>query len=325
MKVKYQMLQEIREQPDVIAQMVKNHIDRETGGVEFREMADKEALLKGCKRYIFLGNGSSSHAALFGNYVFEEITGLPAEYELADEFISRKKIVEENTGVVVLSQSGETGDILEAVKQVKKNKAVVIGITNTAGSSLAKAADLAIVTPAGKELAVAATKSFSAQLAMLVLLALHIDRVNHTESALNHELIGELEHLPDKIMKILDHEKAIEELAGHLYREDKFIILGRHYQYPIAREGAQKLKETTYIETEALESEEFRHGPIAVIDRNFPVLLLATHDHNKEYTANIKVAEEIVNARGRVYPISDKAVDVPGVKPTLVVPPPMKL
>ncbi len=302
------MIKEIYEQPDVLKALVERYVSG--NHIIFDELGIFKERVKNIKRFTFWGMGSSYNAALLGNYLFEGVVGLPCECEVADEVLSRNAIIEEGTAVVVLSQSGETGDIIKAIKLAQSSKALTIAITNNQDSTLASLADITLLTRAGKEKAVAATKTFTSQLLILILLAVYLDhsKINNGRSDI---IIPELKMLNEKISAVLALEPRIAKLAKEFKNTRQMVILGRNVSYPIALETAQKIKETCYIQAEGQPTEEFRHGPIAILDKKIPVIMLMPTD--KAYDDNLLVLEEIIATKAPVTVITTKGNNtIPG-------------
>lgn len=319
---KFKMIEEIYEQPGVLKALVDRYI--EDNRIVFNEFKIFKERIKKIKRFTFWGLGSSYNAALFGNYLFEEIVGLPCECEVADEVLSRQAVIEENTAVVIISQSGETGDIIEAIKLAQSSKALTIAITNNENSILASLADITLLTRAGKEQAVAATKTFTSQLLILILLAIYLDslKVNNGRSDI---IIPELMTFNEKVSAIFACESRIAKLAKEFKKTKQMVILGRNVSYPIALEAAQKIKETCYILSEGEASEEFRHGPIAILDKNIPVIMLMPLD--KTHDDNLLVLEEIIATGAPVTVVTTEGNnELPKrVNNIITIPPSMKI
>ena len=292
------MIKEIFEQPEVIKNVIKEYIDLKKSTVRFAEFTAQLKKTRKIKRIIFLGCGTSYHAALAGNYLFEELAGLNCEVELADEFKSRKAVVEKDTAIIALSQSGETADTIKAVHLAKEQGAYIISITNEADSTLERMADVVICTKAGKELAVAATKTFTSQLVILVLIAVFIGRFNKISLAVGKNIIKEIKQLPKKMKKVLQLDNNIKLIADKYKEAENFIVLGEKYNYPIALEGALKLKETAYLHAEGLATEEFEHGPIAIIDKDFLSVFIAPTD--SVFEKNTRVMQKVKRAGSKV-------------------------
>jgi glutamine---fructose-6-phosphate transaminase (isomerizing) len=261
-KNSYKMIKEIKEQPQIVKKIISKHIKGDK--IVFNEFKGAINDLSEIKRFIFLGCGTSYHAALYGNLVFEEITKLNCEFEFADEFNRRHPVIEFNTAVIILSQSGETAEAIKAAKIVKQKKAFLISITNNKKSKLAKLSNVHIDIEAGKEIAVPATKTFTSQLLILILLSLLI-RQGRTKNDIS--LINQIKKLPALLKDVIAKEKMVKKLAEKLEGEKDIIILGSKYNYPIALEGALKFKEAANIFAEGMTTEEYEHGPKALSDK----------------------------------------------------------
>lgn len=261
-KTNYKMIKEIKEQPQVAKKIITKHISGSK--IVFGEFKNATNDLAGIKRFVFLGCGTSYHAALFGNLAFEEITRLNCEAEFADEFNKRHPVIEKNTAVIILSQSGETKEAIKATKLAKAKKALIISVTNNKNSKLGKLADVNLDLCAGKEVAVPATKTFTNQLLILVLLAMFIRQIKGRQPV---KLVNDIKKLPKLIKTVLSQEKVGKELASQFKDQKEIIILGEKYNFPIALEGALKLKEAANIFTEGIAIEEFEHGPKALSDK----------------------------------------------------------
>src|SRR3989339_319115 len=272
------MLQEILEQERVIRDIVKKYVDFNSGITYFEEFKHKLRELRKVDRVTFLGCGTSYHAAIYGNYIFEEFVDLPCEVEFADEFLRRKTVIETETMFIFFSQSGETTDIISAAKKAKESKCLIVGITNNINSTLAHLADVAINTLAGKEDALAATKTFSSQLIILALLAVYIGGLNRKPPTISKRAIEEIKVLPEKIKNIFSLQENIKKIAEKYKYIEQLAVLGEKYHFPIALEGGLKIKETSYTHAEGFSAHEFLHGPKALIEKNFPVIFFAPND-----------------------------------------------
>jgi glucosamine--fructose-6-phosphate aminotransferase (isomerizing) len=263
------------------------------------EHADK---LKDIKRLILIGCGTSWHAGLVGEYLFEDFARLPVEVEYASEFRYRNPVLYSDDLVVAISQSGETADTLAAMDLSKRKSATVFGVCNVVGSSIPRLSDAGAYTHAGPEIGVASTKAFTAQVTVLTLLALGIAKLRGTMSiqAIS-DVMQELEQIPAKIEKALKLNDKIVELSK-LYKDSRnFLYLGRGYNFPVALEGALKLKEISYIHAEGYPAAEMKHGPIALIDAEMPVVVIATNsEHYEKVVSNI---QEVKARKGRVIAV----------------------
>jgi len=302
-KYPHKMIREIYEQPEIIRNILNKYINIKNGEVEFEEFK-RIKTIQNINRITLIGCGSSYYSAIFGNYIFEELTRLPCEFELADEFNSRKTVIEYRTAVIAISQSGETGDIINAVIQAKKKGALIIGITNKADSRLARKSDVALCTAAGKEVAMAATKTFTSALVLLALLAIFIGRRHKMSASSSKFVVQELRLLPDKINKVLKTENEIKILASKYSKIKNLVVLGKKYNYPIALEGAHKLKEVTYVQAEGYVSEEFMHGPNAIIQKGFLVIFIAPKD--SVYDDNIKIIKELKKEGANILAVTSR-------------------
>lgn len=298
----YDMLKEIFFQPEVTRKIIKKYINSEKGIVEFKEQAEKLKKIEKISKIILLGCGTSFHAAMVGNYMIEELVGLDCEAELADEFKNRKAVIKKNTAIIVLSQSGETADTIEAVRQAKIKNAFIISITNNVESVLAQMSDVTVSSEAGEELAVAATKTFISQLVILAMLTIFVGRYGKMSLAASKNIIKEIGQLPKKVEKILQSSEDIKTIAEEYQRIKELVILGEKYNYPIALEGALKLKETAYIHAEGMTTGEFEHGPMAMLEKDFPSVFIAPTD--SVFERNARVMRRVKKAGGKVVAIT---------------------
>ncbi|MEA3449598.1 MAG: SIS domain-containing protein [Patescibacteria group bacterium] len=307
----YHMLREIEEQPAAIDNLIKKYVEKNQ--VEMKEFREFKKKLRNIRRFSFWGIGSSFHAAMYADYLFEDLCSVPCECERADELIIRKDVLEKDTAVVVISQSGETSDLIEAVKKAKMQKVLTIGIINSKDSSLGSLLDVALNIEAGEEKALAATKAFSSQLFTLFLLAVYY---NQFRSRCNEDLLAVAKELPRKISRIIKQKKEIQEIAKKYKGLNHLTVLGRHWHYPIAEEVALKCKETAYLDAEGMATETFRHGPAAVIDENFVSLIFLPK--NKNYDENVVALEETIRAKGKTIAVANE--ETKKVKDQIVIP-----
>ena len=296
------MLKEIHEQPDTTRTVMNGRLHPELGIVKLSGVIDHKERLMAARRIIICACGTSWHAALIGKYLIEDLTRIPVEVEYSSEFRYRNPVIYPDDVVIAISQSGETADTLAAMKLAKQSGAFLFGICNVVGSSIAREADTGCYTHAGPEIGVASTKAFTAQVETLLLLALNIAQEKGTVSPEQRQsIIKELPKIPAKIEKILKHDKQIAELAKTFTYAHNFIYLGRGYNYPIALEGALKLKEISYIHAEGYPAAEMKHGPIALIDEEMPVVVIAPkRGHYDKILSNI---QEVKARKGRVISI----------------------
>ena len=273
------MIKEIFEQPETIMQAIRGRVLEEDGTVKFGGLNLEDDELRAFDRIIICACGTSWHSGLIGEYMLEEICRLPVDVEYASEFRYRSPIVNERTLMLVISQSGETADTLAAMREAKAQGAKVLGIVNVVGSTIAREAHGGIYLHAGPEIGVASTKAFTSQVVALTLFTVRMGRLRGALTAeRGREILHALRELPDKVEQVLELNDAIRELARIYKSAQNFLYLGRGYNFPTALEGALKLKEISYIHAEGLPAAEMKHGPIALIDENMPVVVIAPHD-----------------------------------------------
>jgi len=272
----HHMLKEISEQPTALSTCMGGRIDRQNGKIKLGGIADHLRELTRTKHIVLTACGTAFHAGLVGEFLFEQLARIPTDTEYASEFRYRNPIIEDGTVVISISQSGETADTLAAVEQAKERGATVLGIVNVVGSSIARTTDSGIYLHVGPEIGVASTKAFTAQVAVLTMLAIELGRRRHISSNQAGEYIDELSRIPDKISRILQQSDHIKEIASANIDRDNWLFLGRGFNYPVALEGALKLKEISYIHAEGLPAAEMKHGPIALIVDGMPTVFIAT-------------------------------------------------
>lgn len=296
------MLKEIFEQPETLRSCMSGRINVEGTNVTLSGIIDHKDKFINARRILIIACGTSWHAGLIGEYLFEEFCRIPVEVEYASEFRYRHPVIYSDDIVIAISQSGETADSLAAIELARKAGAFVYGVCNVVGSSIPRNTDSGSYTHCGHEIGVASTKAFTAQVTVLTMMALAIAKEKQTiEEAKYLEIIKELQHIPDKIQKILDLNDKIKELSLIFTYAQNFIYLGRGYNYPIALEGALKLKEISYIHAEGYPAAEMKHGPIALIDNEMPVVTIATH--NTIYEKVVSNIQEIKARKGRIIAI----------------------
>ena len=291
----HHMLKEISEQPTALSTCMGGRIDRQNGKIKLGGIADHLRELTRTKHIILTACGTAFHAGLVGEFLFEQLARIPTDTEYASEFRYRNPIIEDGTVVISISQSGETADTLAAVEQAKERGATVLGIVNVVGSSIARTTDSGIYLHVGPEIGVASTKAFTAQVAVLTMLAIELGRRRHISSNEAGGYIDELSQIPDKISRILQQSDHIKEIASANIDRDNWLFLGRGFNYPVALEGALKLKEISYIHAEGLPAAEMKHGPIALIVDGMPAVFIATT--GPQYNKIMGNIEE-VRARG---------------------------
>jgi len=270
------MLKEIFEQPKALSTCMGGRIDRQSGKIKLGGIANDLRELTRAKHIILTGCGTAFHAALVGEFLFEHLARISTETEYASEFRYRNPVIEDGTVVIAISQSGETADTLAAVEQAKERGATVLGIVNVVGSSIARSTDAGIYLHVGPEIGVASTKAFTAQVAVLTMLAIELGRRKHISSTEAASCIDELSAIPAKISQVLEQSEHIKQIASANIDKDNWLFLGRGFNYPVALEGALKLKEISYIHAEGLPAAEMKHGPIALIADGMPAVFIAT-------------------------------------------------
>ncbi len=321
------MIKEINEQPKSVFDSIRGRINLKDVSVEMRSLQDYADKLKSIKRLIMIGCGTSWHAGLVGRYLFEEIARLPVEVEYASEFRYRNPIIYPDDLVIAISQSGETADTLAAMEITKERGATVFGLCNVVGSSIPRASHAGAYTHAGPEIGVASTKSFTAQVSVLALMALKVAQIR---GSLNKErmsvILSELENIPKLIEKALQTDKVVYEIAKKYQGVNNCLFLGRGINFPVALEGALKLKEISYIHAEGYPAAEMKHGPIALIDENMPVIVVAPHDNIYEkIISNIceikarkgKIIAIVSEGDVKIRELADYVIEVPQVNELL--------
>ena len=296
------MLKEIYEQPNTLRTSMKGRLHPELGEVKLSGIIDNRDRFLNARRIIICACGTSWHAAQIGKYMIEELARIPVEVEYSSEFRYRKPVIFSDDIVIAISQSGETADTLAAIKLAKAHGAFLFGICNVVGSSIPRETDSGCYTHAGPEIGVASTKAFTAQVSTLALLALSLAKEKGTiTDARRRELVEELQRIPEKIEKILRHDELISRIASVFTYAHNFIYLGRGYNFPVALEGALKLKEISYIHAEGYPAAEMKHGPIALIDDELPVVVIATR--RGKYDKIVSNVQEIKARKGRIISI----------------------
>ncbi|MCB0802549.1 MAG: glutamine--fructose-6-phosphate transaminase (isomerizing) [Flavobacteriales bacterium] len=296
------MLKEIYEQPQSIRNSMLGRLNLESGIVTMGGIEEFESKFLNANRIIFVACGTSWHSALVAEYMFEDLARIPVEVEYASEFRYRNPIIDERDIVIAISQSGETADTLAALELAKEKGATIYGICNVVGSSISRATDAGSYTHAGPEIGVASTKAFTAQITILALMALSLANKKGTISKTRyHALVSQLKCIPEMVEKVLKTNDQIKYIAD-LYKDvSNFLYLGRGYNFPVALEGALKLKEISYIHAEGYPAAEMKHGPIALIDENMPVVVIATKVSN--YPKVVSNIQEIKARNGNIIAI----------------------
>jgi glucosamine--fructose-6-phosphate aminotransferase (isomerizing) len=302
------MLKEIFEQPQSLRNTLRGRLMVAEGTARLGGLNMSERELRQIERVVILACGTSWHSALIGEYLIEELARLPVEVEYASEFRYRNPILKKGTVVLAVSQSGETADTLAAMREAKRKGARVLGVCNVVGSTIARESDGGVYIHAGPEIGVASTKAFTSQVAALALLTLYLGRLGELSPELGAELTRELHTIPDKIDRILANADAIRSIARAYAHHNNFLYLGRGVNFPVALEGALKLKEISYIHAEGYPAAEMKHGPIALIDDNMPVVFICTQD--SAYEKVLSNMEEVRARRGKIIAVASEGDEV---------------
>lgn len=296
------MLKEIFEQPETLRNAMRGRLELDASTVRLgglRQVTDK---LRDAKRIVIVACGTSFYAGLVGEYMFEQLAGIPTEVEYASEFRYRDPIISKDDIVIAISQSGETADTLAALREAKERGATTLGIVNVVGSTIARETDAGVYSHAGPEIGVASTKAFTSQLTVLALMAVKLARMRKMGAAEGQQILNALLDLPAKIEYTLSRFDQVKKIAKEFAGTRNFLYLGRGYNYPVALEGALKLKEISYIHAEGYPAAEMKHGPIALIDENMPVVFIAPKDDI--YDKIVSNIMEVRARRGRVIAIA---------------------
>jgi len=322
------MLKEIFEQPISIKDSIRGRINYKEFEIKLGGLQDYEQKIINADRIIIVACGTSWHAGLIGEYLFEDLSRISVEVEYASEFRYRNPIISERDVVLAISQSGETADTLAAIKLAKDKGATVLGICNVVGSSIARLSDAGTYTHAGPEIGVASTKAFTAQVSVLILMALMFARKKGTISSTYYRLlVSEMEQIPKYVEELLSSEEYVRQIAKKFKDARNFLYLGRGYNFPVALEGALKLKEISYIHAEGYPAAEMKHGPIALIDENMPIVVIATKKgHYEKVVSNIQevkarngvVIAIVSKGDTTVKEIADYVIEIPDVAEPLV-------
>ncbi|MBL7731653.1 MAG: glutamine--fructose-6-phosphate transaminase (isomerizing) [Chitinophagaceae bacterium] len=296
------MLKEIFEQPRTIHDCLRGRLDAMAGTITMSGIQQYADQIVNTNRIIMIACGTSWHAGLVAEYIFEELTRINVEVEYASEFRYRNPVINKGDVIIAISQSGETADTLVAIENAKEKGAIILGVVNVVGSSIARTSHGGAYTHAGPEIGVASTKAFTAQLAVLTMIALKIGYIKGTIPQERYtQLLKELEEIPEKVAWTLQHSESIKVLAEKYKDARDFLYLGRGYNFPVALEGALKLKEISYIHAEGYPAAEMKHGPIALVDESLPVVFVATKDqYHEKVVSNM---QEIKARKGRVISV----------------------
>ena len=314
------MLKEIHEQARAVRDTLLGRVSLESHQVIMEEMELSDDDLRAVDRMAIVACGTSWHAGLVGEYLLEEYAHIPVEVEYASEFRYRSPIIEPGTLCLVVSQSGETIDTLEAMREAKLKGAKVLGITNVVGSTIARESECGVYIHAGPEIGVASTKAFTSQVTILGLITILLGRRGHLNADRGAQMIKELVKLPALVQKVLDQSDAIKEIAKVYANHHNCLYLGRGVNFPIALEGALKLKEISYIHAEGYPAAEMKHGPIALIDPQMPVVVIATKDGSYEkIVGNVqevrardgKIISIVTEGDTEIASLSDHVITIP--------------
>ncbi len=301
------MLKEIFEQEHTITDTLRGRIQIEEGSAHLGGIQDCLTRIENASRFYITACGTSWHAGLIGKYLLEEYANIPVHVEYASEFRYRRAVIDNRTVVIAISQSGETADTLAAVRKAKDVGALTMGICNVVGSSIARETDCGVYTHAGPEIGVASTKAFTAQLAVLTMFALMLGRMRKLSINDGREVAKSFTQISQSVSQILNTSEEIEKIAKEYLDVDNFLYLGRGLNFPVALEGALKLKEISYIHAEGYPAAEMKHGPIALIDEKMPIVVLAPHD--KTYEKVLSNIEEVRSRNGRILLVTDQITD----------------
>jgi glucosamine--fructose-6-phosphate aminotransferase (isomerizing) len=315
------MLKEIFEQPDTIFDCLRGRLDLQSGTITMAGVQNNIEQLKKANRIIMIACGTSWHAGLIAEYVFEELCRIPVEVEYASEFRYRNPVINKGDVIIAISQSGETADTIVAIEKAKEQGAFIFGVVNVVGSSIARISHAGAYTHAGPEIGVASTKAFTAQLVVLTMIALKVAMEKNSISQDRYlHLIEELHNIPEKVREVLLVDPHVKKLADKYKTAKDALYLGRGFNFPVALEGALKLKEISYIHAEGYPAAEMKHGPIALVEETLPVLFVATRDsYHEKIVSNI---QEIKARKGKVVAVISAGDDVIGqmADDTMVVP-----
>ncbi|MFH1254876.1 MAG: glutamine--fructose-6-phosphate transaminase (isomerizing) [bacterium] len=296
------MLKEIFEQPETVMDSMRGRTIPEQGKVKLGGLESLLNKLRDIDRITIIACGTARNAGLIGEYMLEEYAGISCEVDYASEFRYRKPVIDNKTAIIAISQSGETADTLAAVKEAKEKGALALGIVNAVGSTIARETDAGVYNHIGPEISVASTKAFTSQVTILALLTILLGRQRHMSVVTGQRIIRELSDMPEKIKKVLLLNDQIKSIAEKYYQAKHFAYLGRKYNQPAAFEGALKLKELSYIHAEGFASGEMKHGAIALIDGDFPSLIIAPQD--SVYEKNLSNMQEIKSRGGKIIAIA---------------------
>ncbi len=301
------MLKEIFEQPRSLRVCMQGRLDERSGSVVLGGIAEHARTLANAKRLVMVGQGTALHACMVGKYLMEDLAKIAAEHDFASEFRYRNPIVDFGTAVLAVSQSGETADTLAALQEAKQRGALALGVVNVVGSSIARESDAGVYLRVGPEIGVASTKAFTGQIMALAMLAVYVGRRRYLSQDYVANFLNEMKAIPDKVQKILETSDAIKKATAKYVERENWLFLGRGLNYPVALEGALKLKEISYIHAEGMPAAEMKHGPIALIDKGMPVVFVATK--NSQYDKVLGNIAEVRSRGGHVIAVATEGDD----------------
>ncbi|MEM7624415.1 MAG: glutamine--fructose-6-phosphate transaminase (isomerizing) [Planctomycetota bacterium] len=296
------MLKEIMEQPEAIRTCLRGRVDTREGRIVLGGLSGLTRELVRTKRFILSAQGTAYHAGLIGEYLFEDLAKIPSRAEYASEFRYRNPIIEDGSAIVAISQSGETADTLAALHEAKDRGALSLGVVNVVGSTMSRETDAGVYLRVGPEIGVASTKAFVGQVAVLTMMALYVGRRRYLSPEVTADYLRQLEQVPDHVATIVKQSEMICDAVAQVVDRENWLFLGRGYSYPVALEGALKLKEISYIHAEGMPAAEMKHGPIALIDQGMPVVFIATQ--GSQYDKVISNIEEVKARGGRILAVA---------------------
>ncbi len=304
---RHYMLKEIHEQPRVLRTCLQGRVDTRTGSITLGGIGEHARTLANAKRIVMVGQGTALHACMVGSYLMEELAKVVTEYDYASEFRYRNPIVDFGTAVIAVSQSGETADTLAALQEGKQRGALALGVVNVVGSTISRETDAGVYLRVGPEIGVASTKAFLGQVAVLAMLSVYIGRRRFLSQEFVQQFLQEMDAIPAKIERVLEAEDAIRQSTARFVDRENWLFLGRGVNYPVALEGALKLKEISDIHAEGMPAAEMKHGPIALIDKGMPVVFVATR--NSQYEKVLSNIEEVRARGGHVIAVATEGDD----------------
>jgi glucosamine--fructose-6-phosphate aminotransferase (isomerizing) len=301
------MFKEIMEQPEAIRNCLRGRLDHRESRVVLGGLTALARDLIRAKKYILTGQGTAYHAALIGQYLMEDVARVPARCEYASELRYRNPIIEDDTIIVAVSQSGETADTLAALREATLRGALALGVVNSVGSTITRETEAGVYLRVGPEIGVASTKAFVGQVLVLTLLALYVGKRKHLSDEALKAYIAEIDRLPEHVARVLEQSDHIRRCVERYVGRDNWLFLGRGYNYPVALEGALKLKEISYIHAEGMPAAEMKHGPIALIDEGMPVVFVAPR--GSQYEKVLNNIEEVRARGGRILAVASEGDD----------------